>query len=73
MSSLFPSPAKSDLSNFIGQPLSVLPTPCAILHEATVRRNCERLVEITTDLGIGFRPHVKTHKVRFRPNRATLC
>jgi hypothetical protein len=68
MSSLFPSPAKADLSHFIGKRLSALPTPCAILHEATVRRNCERLVEVTKNLGIGFRPHIKTHKVCFRPN-----
>ncbi|KAA8910600.1 putative serine dehydratase domain-containing protein [Sphaerosporella brunnea] len=58
----FPSPTREDLAHFVGLPLGALPTPCAIVQESTVRRNCRRLVEVARDLGVGFRPHVKTHK-----------
>jgi len=63
MSALYPSVEASSLTQFIGRPLSELPTPGAILHEPTVRRNCARLVDVAQRLGIGLRPHVKTHKV----------
>lgn len=61
---LYPSPEHADLASFIGQPLSALPTPAAILDRSIVEKNCARLLQATKALGVGFRPHVKTHKAR---------
>lgn len=47
----------------MGKRIEDLPTPAAILDERVLRRNCERMLQATETLGIGFRPHVKTHKV----------
>lgn len=59
-------PAASDphlRDRFLGKRVEDLPTPVAILDERVLRRNCELMLQATEALGIGFRPHVKTHKV----------
>lgn len=60
---LYPSsPREALVSQYVGQPLSSLPTPAAVLDVAAVRRNCARMLSCVADLGLQFRAHVKTHK-----------
>ena len=39
-----------------------LETPCAVLDEARMQRNIERLQRRLRGLGVAFRPHLKTAK-----------
>ena len=50
-------------ARFVGRPLGEVPTPSAVLDLAKVEANCERMLSAVTRLGIGWRPHIKTHKV----------
>lgn len=60
---LYPSsPRDALVSQYVGQPLSALPTPAAVLDVAAVRRNCARMLSCARDLGLQWRAHVKTHK-----------
>ncbi|KAL7275472.1 hypothetical protein RUND412_001579 [Rhizina undulata] len=47
---------------FVNQPVSSLQTPAAIIDASVAKRNCERMLSAAKSLGVGFRPHVKTHK-----------
>jgi D-serine deaminase-like pyridoxal phosphate-dependent protein len=42
--------------------LSSLPTPCALLDEARLQHNIERMAGRMRELGVRLRPHVKTAK-----------
>ncbi|RPB25065.1 hypothetical protein L211DRAFT_136235 [Terfezia boudieri ATCC MYA-4762] len=60
---LYPAPSKETLTSlFVDQPLSVLPTPGAVLDVAVVKRNCDRMLKTCETLGLSFRGHVKSHK-----------
>ena len=50
-------------AKFVGQTLQHVETPAAVLDRAVVERNCSKMLEACRALGVGFRPHVKTHKV----------
>lgn len=50
-------------ASFIGRPASDLPTPSLILSKPVLEKNTQRLLQDVKDLGIAFRPHVKTLKV----------
>jgi hypothetical protein len=64
-SSLHPSPSQSVLRDaFVGKTLADVPAPAVILDAAVLRRNCAMMLEATATLGVQFRAHVKTHKVR---------
>lgn len=61
---LYPSPSASALQlHYIGKSLSEIQPPAAILDLAVIRRNCQHMLETTKKLQVGFRAHVKTHKV----------
>lgn len=49
--------------NFIGRPMSELPTPSLVISQPVLNRNVHRLHQAVEDMGISFRPHVKTLKV----------
>lgn len=51
--------------SFIGRPIAELPTPALVLSKPVLERNTKILLEDVKKLGISFRPHVKTMKVRF--------
>lgn len=58
-------PSKKDLSQFYhGKDIADVPKPAAVLDRAIIRRHCERLKQTIKALNVGFRAHVKTHKVR---------
>jgi D-serine deaminase-like pyridoxal phosphate-dependent protein len=50
--------------SYIGKPVTDLPTPSLILSKPTIERNINQLHQDVKNLGIAFRPHVKTLKVR---------
>jgi len=61
---LFPLPSKETLERtFIGKKLNDVSTPAAVLDRAVVQRNCKQMLDACKALEVGFRPHVKTHKV----------
>ncbi|EGU77372.1 hypothetical protein FOXB_12113 [Fusarium oxysporum f. sp. conglutinans Fo5176] len=47
---------------YLGKSVSQLPTPSFVVSLPIVQRNIARLHQDVSDLGIGFRPHVKTLK-----------
>ena len=53
-------------SSYIGQTLSDIPTPAAILDLAKLQVNCQRMLDATDKLGLSWRCHIKTHKVSNR-------
>lgn len=49
---------------FIGKPASELPTPAFVVKLPVLKNNIKKLHRDVENLGISFRPHVKTLKVR---------
>ncbi|KAL6149905.1 hypothetical protein ACJBU6_11432 [Exserohilum turcicum] len=59
----YPLPSRTALtSQFLHQPLTSLPTPAIVLDRAVVKRNCDAMLQVCKQLGVGFRAHVKSHK-----------
>jgi len=44
--------------------LESLTTPALIVDRCVVEANAQSMIEAAKRLGVGLRPHVKTHKVR---------
>lgn len=66
--SLLPQPSDTALAHhFLGRKLADVQAPAVVLDAAVVRRNCKLMLDTARELGVGFRAHVKTHKVRFLP------
>jgi len=64
--SFYLSPSKAALQlQYVGKNVKDIPAPAAVLDLAPIRRNCKAMLEATKALGLGFRAHVKTHKVNF--------
>lgn len=49
---------------FVGKQITEVPKPAAILDLAKVRRHCRSMLDTAATLGVEFRAHVKSHKVR---------
>ncbi|KAF1946426.1 hypothetical protein EJ02DRAFT_233089 [Clathrospora elynae] len=59
----FPLPSHAALATqYVGRKLADLPTPAVVLDRAIIRRNCTTMLNVCSELGVGFRPHVKSHK-----------
>jgi D-serine deaminase-like pyridoxal phosphate-dependent protein len=57
-------PSQGELfQRWIGKDVADIPKPAAVLDRAIIRRHCERMKKTVKALGVGFRAHVKTHKV----------
>ena len=54
-------------AKFVGQTLQDVPTPCVVLDLAKLEVNCQRMLDATDRLGLLWRAHIKTHKVRPYP------
>lgn len=50
-------------SDFVGIDVKQVPKPAAVLDVAKIRKHCSLMLDVVKSLGIGFRAHVKTHKV----------
>ena len=62
---LYPSPPEAAVRNlYVGKSLGEVNAPAAILDRAIVKRNCGQMLNACRSLGVGFRAHVKTHKVQ---------
>ena len=62
--SLYPSVSAAALKlQYVGKQIKDGPAPAAIIDRAVVRRNCNLMLEAAQKLSVGFRAHVKTHKV----------
>ena len=58
-------PNVDDLRKFyVGRDITEVPKPALILDRAKMRRHCQSLLNAVDSLGVDFRAHVKTHKVR---------
>jgi hypothetical protein len=57
------SPKEALVKEFVGKSIAEVPTPAAVMNVAAARRNCERMLEAVKKLDLGWRAHVKTHKV----------
>lgn len=65
---LYPSPSEAALkTQFIGKDLYELDGPAAVLDSAVIKRNCRLMLETVKKLNVGFRAHVKPHKVSQSP------
>lgn len=61
---LYPTPSAAALKlQNVGKQIKDIQAPAAILDAAVIRRNCKLMLETCSTLGVGFRAHVKTHKV----------
>ena len=56
-------------ASYVGKHISELPTPSFVVSLPVVKRNVEELHRHLEKLNIGFRPHVKTLKVRLSAQR----
>jgi hypothetical protein len=62
--SLLPSASDTALKHhFLGRQLKDVQAPAVVIDAAVVRRNCKMMLDTAKELGVGFRAHVKTHKV----------
>ena len=64
--SLIPQASETALKHhFLGRQLKDVQAPAVVIDAAVVRRNCKLMLDTAKELGVGFRAHVKTHKVWF--------
>ena len=64
MATNYPLPTTASLQiQYVGKTLAELPTPSLIVDRAIVKRNCNAMLDVCKTLGVGFRAHVKSHKV----------
>lgn len=52
---------------FVGKTLQNAPTPSIVLDLAKLEVNCRRMMDAADKNGIGWRAHIKTHKVSLDP------
>ena len=50
-------------TQYVGTDIKDLDGPAAILDLAVMKRNCEFMLKTVESLRVGWRAHVKTHKV----------
>ena len=48
---------------YVGKDINEVPKPAVVLDRAKMRRHCQSLLSAVDSLGVGFRAHIKTHKV----------
>ncbi|MBB3949120.1 D-TA family PLP-dependent enzyme [Aureimonas jatrophae] len=57
------STIETDFLPAVGTPLDAVSTPRAVIDEARVERNVQRVQDYMDAHGLRFRPHIKTHKI----------
>lgn len=58
-------PCNDELKQFyVGKDIGDIPKPAVVLDVAIIKRHCQTMLQTVEQLGVGFRAHVKTHKVR---------
>lgn len=62
--SLYPLSLKEELQRqFVGKSIKDVAGPAAVLDLSKLKNNCNRMLEAVDTLNIGWRAHIKTHKV----------
>jgi D-serine deaminase-like pyridoxal phosphate-dependent protein len=62
--SSYPPCSKEELKiRYVGKSLKEIPSPAAVLDLSKLRNNCSHMLEACEKLNIGWRAHIKTHKV----------
>lgn len=56
----------------VGKTLYEVPTPSIVLDLAKLEINCQRMMDTAAKNGIGWRAHIKTHKVCVFPDGKVL-
>ena len=51
------------LERYVGRDIRDSEAPAAVVDVAVARRNCASMLKAASALGLGFRAHMKTHKV----------
>lgn len=60
----YPASPKEALAKlYVGKSIGDVPMPAAVLNVSAARRNCDRMLQACEQLDLGWRAHVKTHKV----------
>jgi hypothetical protein len=62
----YPLTSESELKKlYVGKSLGdvEVPTPAAVIDLPIAKRNCDLMLDAVEKLGVGWRAHVKTHKV----------
>lgn len=63
------NPSVESLREFyVGKSIHDVPKPALVLDKAKMRHHCQTLANAAEALGVGFRGHIKTHKVSIRPH-----
>lgn len=63
----YPPPTHSSLQlQYVGKHVGDVVTPAAVIDRSVVKRNCNAMLDVCKALGVGFRAHVKSHKVKRR-------
>lgn len=58
------TPSKAALQErLVGKTLHDVPAPSIVLDLAKLEVNCQRMIDAAEKNGIGWRAHIKTHKV----------
>ena len=61
----YPLPTSSALQlQYVGKHLNDVLTPATVIDRAVVKRNCNAMLDVCKKLGVRFRAHIKSHKVR---------
>lgn len=59
-----PLPSEEELKRFfVGKDVGDVPKPSIILDVNIIKKHCTTMLQTTKSLEVGFRAHVKTHKV----------
>ena len=62
--SFYPLAEKEHLKRqFVGKSIKDVIAPAAVLDLSKVRKNCTKMLEACQALNMGWRVHIKTHKV----------
>jgi len=62
--SLYPLAEKEQLRKlFVGKSIKDVDAPAAVLDLSKVKNNCSRMLVACESLNMGWRAHIKTHKV----------
>ena len=70
----WPQPNAEKLhAQYVGTDIKDLDGPAAILDLAVMKRNCDFMLKTVESLGVGWRAHVKTHKVSPDQSRTGMC
>ncbi len=54
-------------ARFVGKTLHEVPTPSVVLDLAKLEKNCARMLDATSKLGLLWRTHIKSHKASQLP------